>query len=82
MRGSTIFNDPYSLTIKTQYRFCFSVTNQCCGSEFIRAKHFPKSNTEPVSSVVEPELPFLAGAGAVKKGAAPAPAQGPAMTHV
>ena len=32
----------------------------------------------PVSSVVEPEPPFLAGA--VKKGAAPAPAQGPAMT--
>ena len=31
-------------------------------------------------SVVEPEPPFLAGAGAVKKGAAPAPAQGPAMT--
>ena len=28
----------------------------------------------PVSSVVEPEPPFLAGAGAVKKGAAPAPA--------
>ena len=33
-----------------------------------------------VSSVVEPEPPFLAGVGAVKKGAAPAPAQGPAMT--
>ena len=29
-------------------------------------------------SVVEPEPPFLAGA--VKKGVAPAPAQGPAMT--
>ena len=34
----------------------------------------------PGASVVEPEPPFLAGAGAVKKGAAPAPAQGPAMT--
>ena len=30
-------------------------------------------------SVVEPEPPFLAGAGAVKKGAAPAPAQCPAV---
>ena len=28
---------------------------------------------------MEPEPPFLAGAGAVKKGAAPAPAQGPAL---
>ena len=36
---------------------------------------------DPATSVVEPEPRFLAGAGAVKKGPGPAPAEGPAMTQ-